>query len=66
MVRQKNIILYSLDLTDTTVILKLSLPHVLSQKNYIGFVTGVWWQIGENQPAKIAVPGMSKTKGAGL
>jgi hypothetical protein len=40
------------------------LPYVLPQKNYIGFVTGVWWQIGKNKPAKIIIPGMPKAKGA--
>ena len=46
--------------------LKVSLSHVLSQKNYIGLVTGIWWQIGENQSAKAAFPGMPKAKGAGV
>ena len=46
--------------------LKVSLHHVLSQKNYIGLVTGIWGQIGENQSAKAAFPGMPKTKGAGV
>ncbi len=44
--------------------LKVSLYHVLPQKNNISFVTGIWWQFGKNKPAKIIVPGMPKAKGA--
>lgn len=46
--------------------LKVSLRYVLPKKSHIGLITGVWWQIGENQPAKITVPGMSKAKGTGV
>lgn len=44
----------------------VSLCDVLSKKNNISLVAGIWWQIGENKPSKITISGMSKTKGTRL
>lgn len=54
--RQENLILWPLNLSNKRVIHKVSLPYVLPQENYTGTVAGIWWQIGENQSAKIIVP----------